>query len=62
MISNNQYNLITPPSMIRDLNGFQEMIESSSYTEHFKTLDEYIKDYEIAVPKLKIRAPRKKKA
>jgi hypothetical protein len=62
MISNNQYNLITPPSMLRDLNGFQEMIESSSYTEHFKTLDEYIKDYEIAVPKLKIRAPRKKKA
>ena len=62
MISNNQYNLITPPSMLRDLNGFQEMIESSSYTEHFKSFDEYIKEYEIAVPKLKIKAPRKKKA
>jgi hypothetical protein len=62
MLSNNQYNLITPPSMLRDLNGFQQMIESSSYTEHFKSFDEYIKEYEIAVPKLKIRVPRKKKA
>ena len=62
MISNNQYNLITPPSMISDLIGFQQLIESPSYTEHFKTFDDFIDDYEIAVPKLKIKAPRNKKA
>jgi hypothetical protein len=62
MISNNQYNLITPPSMISDLIGFQQLIESPSYTEHFKSFDDFIGDYEIAVPKLKIKAPRKKKA
>ena len=62
MISNNQYNLITPPSMLRDLNGFQQMIESPTYTDHFITFDDYITEYEIIVPKLKIRKPRKKKA
>jgi len=61
IISNNQYNLITPPSMISDLIGFQQLIESPSYTEHFKSFDDFIGDYEIAVPKLKIKAPRKKK-
>ena len=61
MISNNQYNLITPPSMISDLIVFQQLIESPSYTEHFKSFDDFITDYEINVPKLKIKAPRKKK-
>jgi len=61
MISNNQYNLITPPSMISDLIGFQQLIESPSYTEHFKSFDDFITDYEIAVPKLNIKVPRKKK-
>ena len=47
--------------MISDLIGFQQLIESPSYTEHFKSFDDFITDYEIAVPKLNIKVPRKKK-
>ena len=61
MINTTQYNLITPPSMLRDLNGFQQMIESPLYDKHIQSFQEYMQTYTIVAPKLNIRKPRKQK-
>ena len=61
MINNTQYNLITPPSALRDLNGFQQMIESPIYDKHIQTFQEYVKNYQIVAPILNVRKPRQKK-
>jgi hypothetical protein len=61
MINNTQYNLITPPSALRDLNGFQQMIESPIYDKHIQTFQEYVQNYQIVAPILNVRKPRQKK-
>ena len=53
MISNTQYNLITPPSPLRELNGFEQMIQSPLYDKHIQTFQEFMQNYIIVAPKLK---------
>tara|TARA_B110000879_G_C11182879_1_gene519469 strand:- start:7 stop:5559 length:5553 start_codon:yes stop_codon:yes gene_type:complete len=61
MINNNQFNLITPSSLIRDINGFQKLIESPNYENSIKSLNEHLDSYELAQPLLNIRKQRVKK-
>jgi len=61
MISNTQYNLITPPIYLRDMNGFQQIIQSTKYNKHIQTFQEFIQNYEITAPKLNVRKPRMQK-
>jgi hypothetical protein len=61
-VSNTQYNLITPPSKLNDLNGFEQMIKSPLYSKHIQSFQEYMQTYEIIAPKLIVRKPRTKKA
>ena len=53
MISNTQYNLITPPSPLRELNGFEQMIQSPLYDKHIQSFEEFMQNYIIVAPKLK---------
>jgi hypothetical protein len=53
MISNAQYNLITPPSPLRELNGFEQMIQSPLYDKHIQTFQEFMQNYTIIVPNIK---------
>ena len=53
MINNTQYNLITPSSPLRELNGFEQMIQSPLYDKHIQTFQEFIQNYVIIAPKLK---------
>jgi hypothetical protein len=52
MINNTQYNLITPPSPLRELNGFEQMIQSPLYDKHIQTFQEFMQNYTIIAPKL----------
>ena len=61
MLTNTQYNLITPPSRLNDLNGFEQMIQSPLYSKKIQSFQEYMQSYEIIAPKLIIRKPRKMK-
>jgi hypothetical protein len=54
MINNTQYNLITPPSPLRELKGFEQMIQSPLYDKHIQTFQEFMQTYTIIVPKLKV--------
>ncbi len=53
MITNTQYNLITPSSPLRELNGFEQMIQSPLYDKHIQTFQEFMQNYVIIAPKLK---------
>ncbi len=53
MINNTQYNLITPPSPLRELNGFEQMIQSPLYDKHIQTFQEFMQNYIIVAPKMK---------
>lgn len=53
MINNTQYNLITPSSPLRELNGFEQMIQSPLYDKHIQTFQEFMQTYTIVAPKLK---------
>ena len=61
MVNNNQFNLITPTSMLRDLNGFQKLIESPNYENSIKSLKGHLDNYEITKPILNVRKQRVKK-
>ena len=52
MINNTQYNLITPPSPLRELNGFEQMIQSPLYDKHIQTFQEFMQNYTIIAPRL----------
>jgi len=53
MISNAQYNLITPPSPLRELNGFEQMIQSPLYDKHIQSFQEFMQNYIFGVPNIK---------
>jgi hypothetical protein len=46
MINNTQYNLITPSCPLRELNGFEQMIQSPLYDKHIQTFQEFMEKYE----------------
>ena len=61
MVNNNQFNLITPTSTLRDLNGFQTLIESPNYENSIKSLKEHLEVYDITKPILNVQKQRVKK-
>ena len=61
MVNNNQFNLITPTSMLHDLNGFQKLIESPNYENSIKSLKGHLDNYEITKTLLNVRKQRVKK-
>ena len=62
MINNTQYNLITPPSPLRELNGFEQMIQSPLYDKHIQTFQEFMEKYEPTLQfKLNIEKRNQKK-
>jgi hypothetical protein len=58
MVSTTQFNVITPPSALRDLNGFQQLIESPHYERHIQTLTDYLPTHDLSMPKLNVRKKR----
>jgi hypothetical protein len=59
MVSTTQFNVITPPSTLRDLFGFQQLIESPHYEKHIQTLTDYLPTHDLSKPKLNVRKIRR---
>jgi hypothetical protein len=59
MVSTTQFNIITPPSTLRDLNGFQQLIEYPHYEKHIQTLTDYLPTHDLSKPKLNVRKIRR---
>ena len=49
MVSNTQYNLIMQPSQLRDLQGFQKLINKKNYTNSIQTFYDYITKHKIKI-------------
>jgi hypothetical protein len=58
MINNTQYNLITPPSPLSELNGFEQMTQTPLYYKHIQTFQEVMQTYTIIQSKLRVTRPR----
>ena len=61
IVSNNIFHLITPPSALRDLNGFGELITDTEYDKHIQPIAEYLPNHVFTIPKLNIRKIKVKK-
>jgi len=59
--STTKFNVITPPSALRDLNGFQSMIESPVYDKNIQTLADYLPTHVLPTRKLNVRKVKMKK-
>ena len=61
IVSNSSFHLITPPSALRDLNGFGELINDTEYDKHIQPITDYLPNHVFTVPKLNIRKTKVKK-
>jgi hypothetical protein len=53
-----KYNIITPTFHLRDVLGFQELIDAPNYIEHTQTLNQYIPNHKLTI-KIKRRIVKK---